>query len=56
MPGMVLLILLGSVVLFGLIFWLPGERGSPFRISTWKVLKARGLKNLLNRKNFLFRP
>lgn len=50
MLGKILFILLGLILLSGLAFWLLGERGSPFRISTWKVLKVGGLKNLFNLK------
>jgi ferredoxin len=50
MLGTILLILLGLILLYVLVFWLLGERGSPFRASTWKMLKLGGLKNLINLK------
>ena len=44
----ILLILIGSAALALLLIWLLGERGSPFRASTWRVLRTGGLKNLFN--------
>jgi formate hydrogenlyase subunit 6/NADH:ubiquinone oxidoreductase subunit I len=50
LAGTIALIVLSVLVLTGLTIWLLGERGHPFRISTWKVLKTGGLKNLFNLK------
>ncbi len=38
----------GAIFLALLIFWLVGERGRLLRSSSWKILRAGGLRNLLN--------
>lgn len=46
----VILSILGGILLLGLILWIISERGILFRKSTWDILRAGGLKNLLNLK------
>ena len=45
-----ILIIVGVLIAAALVFWLVGERGHPMRRSTWRGLRAQGLRNLLNFK------
>jgi Pyruvate/2-oxoacid:ferredoxin oxidoreductase delta subunit len=44
----VIVIIVGVILAIGLIFWLVGERGRLLRPSTLKLLRAAGLRRILN--------
>lgn len=52
MPGIILLLILGVLLVGGIGLWFSGERGKIVRPSTLEWLRAGGLRNLIN-FNFL---
>jgi len=50
MLHVVLLVIAGALLVLIVGLWLVGERGWPMRASTWKGLRAGGLRGLLNFK------
>lgn len=48
MGGTVILVVVGLVLVIGLGLWLVGERGRPMRGSTWRMLRAGGLRRIFD--------
>lgn len=48
MPGIIILIVVGVLLVTVLVLWLFGERWRPLRPSTWRMMREAGLRRFLN--------
>ncbi len=52
MSGTIIYVIVGVLLLMLLVLWLFGERGRPMLPSTWKTMRAGGLRGFLNLSGF----